>query len=108
MLIATTSPLGNNGLAIGLIQLGLVGSLGFAAALVAFWRFACGGHWPFAAAGMLAYLLLIGGINDPRFWGGLALLTAAGAAAERASTLRQVQREGAGVTPRPHPASGPA
>lgn len=83
VLIATTSPLGNNGLAIGLIQLGIVGSLGFAAALVAFWRFACGGHWPFAAAGMLGYLLLIGGINDPRFWGGLALLTAAGAVAER-------------------------
>ncbi|MCA8928496.1 MAG: hypothetical protein KDC18_10535 [Alphaproteobacteria bacterium] len=87
-LIATTSPLGNNGLAIGLIQLGVVGSLAFAASLMAFWRYACGGHWPFAAAGMLGYLLLIGGINDPRFWGGLALLTAAGAVAERAATAR--------------------
>ena len=83
ILLATTSPLGNNGLAIGLIQLGAVGSLGFAASLVAFWRFACGRHWPFAAAGMLGYLLLIGGINEPRFWGGLALLGAAAAAAER-------------------------
>ncbi len=63
--------------------MGAVGSLGFAASLVAFWRFACGRHWPFAAAGMLGYLLLIGGINEPRFWGGLALLGAAAAAAER-------------------------
>jgi|GEM_PF-5435837 len=83
ILIATTSPIGNNGLAIGLIQLGAVGSLAFAASLLAFWRFACGDHWPFAATGMLGYLLLIGGVNDPRFWGGLAILTAAGALAER-------------------------
>lgn len=83
ILIATTSPLGNNGLAIGLIQLGLVGSLAFSASLIAFWRFACGRHWPFAATAMLGYLLLIGGINDPRFWGGLALLSAAAAVAER-------------------------
>ena len=86
VLIATTSPLGNNGLAIGLIQLGLVGSLAFAASLIAFWRFACGHHWLFAATAMLGYLLLIGGINDPRFWGGLALLSAAAAVAERLST----------------------
>ena len=95
VLLTTTSPLGNNGLAIGLIQLGVVGSLAFIASLVAFWRFACGGFWPFVAIGMLCYLLLIGGVNDPRFWGGFALLTAAGAVAQSARRL-------------PHPASVPA
>ncbi len=105
VLIATTSPLGNNGLAIGLIQLGAAGSLLFCASLIGFWRYACGGHWPFAAAGMLGYLLLIGGINDPRFWGGLALLTAAGAVAERAFPK---YREKMLATPLPHPASIPA
>lgn len=104
VLIATTAPLGNNGLAIGLIQLGVAGTLAFAASLIVFWRYACGGYWPFAAAGMLGYLLLIGGINDPRFWGGLALLSAAGAAADagRRPAL-------SAVTPKPlHPASVPA
>lgn len=82
-LLGTNAPLGNNGLLIGMIQLGPLGSLLFAAALVWFWRFACGPYWLFAATALAAYLTLIGGINDPRFWGGFALLTAAAAAAAR-------------------------
>ena len=82
-LLGTNAPLGNNGLLIGMIQLGAVGSILFAAALVWFWRFACGPYWLFAAVALAAYLTLIGGINDPRFWGGFALITGAAAAAAR-------------------------
>jgi len=83
LLLQTTAPLGNNGLLIGLIQLGVLGSLLFGLTLVAFWRFACGAYWPFAAVALASYLVLIGGINDPRFWGGFALISAAAAAAVR-------------------------
>ncbi len=82
-LLGTNAPLGNNGVLIGLIQLGCLGSLLFAAVLIRFWRFACGPYWPFAAAGLLGYLTQIGGINDPRFWGGFALISGAAAAAWR-------------------------
>ncbi len=90
-LLGTNAPLGNNDLFIGMIQLGLVGSVLFAAALLWFWRFSCGAYWPFAAAALGGYLTLIGGINDPRFWGGFALITAAGAAAAR---LDETRRDG--------------
>jgi hypothetical protein len=80
-LLGTNAPLGNNGVFIGLIQLGPLGSLLFALVFAVFWRFACGRYALFAAAATLGYLTLIGGINDPRFWGGFALITAAGAAA---------------------------
>lgn len=86
-LLGTNAPLGNNGLLIGMIQLGPLGSALFAAVLVWFWRFACGPYWLFAAVALAAYLTLIGGINDPRFWGGFALITASAAAASRSEAF---------------------
>lgn len=93
-LLGTNAPLGNNGLFIAMIQLGCLGCLLFALALLRFWRFACGPYWPFTAIALLSYLTLIGGINDPRFWGGFALLTASAAAAARREAAEAPQRHG--------------
>ena len=82
-LLDTNAPLGNNGLLIGMIQLGPLGTILFVTGLVWFWRSACGPYWLFAAVALAAYMTLIGGINTPRFWGGFALITAAAAAAWR-------------------------
>lgn len=94
MKLDLNTPLGNNGLFIGMIQIGLVGSMLFAVALVCFWRFACGPYWPCATIALLGYLTLIGGINDPRFWGGFALITAACAAAARREMAEALQQRG--------------
>lgn len=93
-LLSTNAPLGNNGLFIGMIQLGSLGCLLFALALLRFWRFACGPYWPFASIALLGYLTLIGGLNDPRFWGGFALLTACAAAAARREAAEAPRQPG--------------
>ncbi|MGZ0190674.1 MAG: hypothetical protein ACKVH0_22185, partial [Alphaproteobacteria bacterium] len=82
-LLTTNAPLGNNGVLIGLIQLGAVGGLAFAGVIAAYWRFTCRRYWIFVTVALVSFMTLIGGVNDPRFWGGFALLTAAGAAAYR-------------------------
>lgn len=107
-LLGTNAPLGNNGLLIGMIQLGPLGSLLFALALLRFWRFACGPYWLFAAAALAGYLTLIGGINDPRFWGGFALITGGAAAAWRREQRPAPQRGVPRPCPPPPPSPRPA